>query len=303
MDLSSYRICRRAMLSRCGRLAALAAGACALEPLPAASRSRWFKIGVCDWTLGRCDVSCFELAKQIGVEGLQVSMTNARTNLDLRQPGMQKAYLEAAKRTGLEIASLNASGAGGPLITGDPKAAQLLNDSIDVCKALGLSVSMAAFFPDSEGAKRRKEMDCVIGVFKEVVPRAQREGIVFAMENSYDAADNMKIIQGGGSPAVKVYYDTGNSAYKGRDVCKEIRMLGDRICEFHAKDIELHGKTFVGRMLGQGTIDFRKVRKAIDDIRYSGWIQVEIEGTRPQELVSGCRADYKYLRSIFPERP
>jgi len=55
-------------------------------------------------------------------------------------------------------------------------------------------------------------------------------------------------------------------------------------------------------MLGQGKIDFREVRKAIDDIQYSGWIQVEIEGVRPQKLIPGYRADYKYLRSIFPER-
>ena len=101
----------------------------------------------------------------------------------------------------------------------------------------------------------------------------------------------------------KVYYDTGNSRYYGnRDICKEIRTLGDRICEFHAKEIERQGKRVVGHMLGQGKIDFREVRKAIDDIQYSGWIQVEIEGVRPQKLIPGCRADYKYLRSVFPER-
>ncbi len=302
MRLVNHEITRRTMLSRSAGAAAFAAVVSGLEPLFAAPRQRWFKIGVCDWTLRRRDVSAFQLAKEIGgVEGLQISMIGTN-DTDLRKPEMQKTYLEAAKNTGLEIASLNASGAGNLLVKGDPKATQLLDDSIDVCKALGLTISMSAFFPRSEGEKKAKEMGYIIGILKEVVPRAEKEGIIFSMENSYSAEDNMKVIDGVGSPAVKVYYDTGNSAYKGRDIYKEIRMLGDRICEFHAKDIELHGKKFIGRMLGQGKIDFNEVRKAIDDIQYSGWIQIEIEGVRPQKLIPGCRADYKYLRSIFPER-
>ena len=66
---------------------------------------------------------------------------------------------------------------------------------------------------------------------------------------------------------MKVYYDVGNSTDKGRDVAKEIRALGKLICEFHAKDGQY--------MLGQGRIDFKQVRQAMDDIEYSGWIQIE----------------------------
>ena len=63
----------------------------------------------------------------------------------------------------------------------------------------------------------------------------------------------MRIIDRVGSPAVKVYYDVGNSTDKGRDVLKEIRTLGKLICELHAKD---------GRhMLGQGRIDFKRFAK------------------------------------------
>ncbi|MBC8869606.1 MAG: sugar phosphate isomerase/epimerase [Planctomycetes bacterium] len=226
----------------------------------------------------------------------------AKGKTDLRKPETQKAYLAAAKTAGVEIASLAVTGVGGLMLQGDAEAVRQLDDSIGVCKALGLTVSMPAFFSKLDENKPM-EMDRVIGVLKEVAPRAEEEGIVFGMENSFSAEDNLKIIDGVGSSAVKVYYDTGNSRYYGnRDICKEIRTLRGRICEFHAKDIERRDKGFIGRMLGQGPIDFREVRKAIDDIRFSGWIQVEIEGARPQELIPGCRADYKYLRSIFHER-
>jgi sugar phosphate isomerase/epimerase len=102
----------------------------------------------------------------------------------------------------------------------------------------------------------------------------------------------MDIIQRIGSPAVKVYYDVGNSTDKGRDVYREIRLLGRLICEFHAKDSRF--------MLGQGRIDFAKVRRAMDDSGYNGWIQ--LEAAHPHGVVADYTTDYQYLRKIFPER-
>ena len=57
--------------------------------------------------------------------------------MHLRRPEVQKAYLEAAKRTGLEIASLAIGEMNSVPLKSDPRAAEWLADSIDVCKALG----------------------------------------------------------------------------------------------------------------------------------------------------------------------
>jgi L-ribulose-5-phosphate 3-epimerase len=91
---------------------------------------------------------------------------------------------------------------------------------------------------------------------------------------------------------MKIYYDVGNSTDKGRDVLKELPLLGKLICEFHFKDADF--------MLGQGRIDFKKVRKAIEKIDYSGWIQ--IEAAAPHGVIQDYAADYRYLRTIYPER-
>ena len=61
-------------------------------------------------------------------------------------------------------------------------------------------------------------------------------------------------------------------------------------CEFHAKDDKY--------LLGQGRIDFQKVRRAMDDIGYRGWIQ--IEAAAPHSLVEDYRTDLKFLKGIFP---
>ena len=121
-------------------------------------------------------------------------------------------------------------------------------------------------------------------------PRPRSSGIIIGLENYLSAGDNRKIIDRVGSPKVKVYYDVGNSTDKGRDVAQEIRALGKLICEFHAKDGP--------HMLGKGRIDFQKVRRAMDDVEYSGWIQ--LEAAHPHGLIPDYTADAKYLKGIFP---
>jgi sugar phosphate isomerase/epimerase len=90
-----------------------------------------------------------------------------------------------------------------------------------------------------------------------------------------------------------MYYDVCNSTDRGYDVSKEIRWLGKKnICEFHMKEN--------GFLLGQGKIDFRRIRDAIEEIGYAGWMQ--IEGAVPQggNVRGAYEANYKYLRSLFP---
>ena len=50
--------------------------------------------------------ACFDVAKEIGLDGVQVSMGTLDNGIHMNKPEVQKAYLDAAKRTGLAIASL-----------------------------------------------------------------------------------------------------------------------------------------------------------------------------------------------------
>ncbi len=292
---SKREITRRDMLSHCAGAAAFAATLGNFKPLFAGRKSRWFKIGACEFCLCKPKAASFEIAKEIGLDGLQVDMGRPNPDEHLGNHAVQKAYLEAAKKTGLEIASLSIGVMNSIPLKSDPRAAKWLADSIGVCKALGITVSMPAMFGRGDlDMSNTREIDHLVKILKDVAPRAEKEGIVIGLENYLSAKDNMKIIDRVGSPAVKVYYDVGNSTDKGYDILKEIRELGRRglICEFHAKD---------GRfMLGQGRIDFKEVRKAIDDIQYNGWFQ--IEAAHPNGIVPDYRAHYRYLRGIFPER-
>ena len=291
--MTAPAITRRSMLARTAQLGAAAMAASRLEPLLAAPGSRWFKIGACEWNLGKGDPSSLDLAKKIGLDGVQINMGSVANDIHLRKPEVQKAYLAAAKRTGLGIGSIALGETNSVPLKSDPRAAQWLWDSIDVCKAMGVPIVMPACFANGDlDMSKTREIDHLVKVLNDVCPKAEKAGITIGLESYLSAEDCMRIVDRVGSPAMKIYYDVGNSTDKGYDILKEIRLMGDRICEFHAKDD--------GFLLGQGRIDFHKVRQAIDDIGYSGWIQ--IEAAQPHGLIEDYRAQYKYLRDIFPER-
>ncbi len=281
---------RRQMISCTAQATAAMALSSTFAPLLAAPASRRFKIGACEWNLGKSDPSSFPIAKEIGLDGVQVTMGSMANNLNMRRPEVQKAYLKAAKETGVQIASLALSETNNLAVFSEPRAAIWLNDSIGVCRALGTKVILVAMFGRGElHASDKTSVDRLVDLLKELAPRAEKAGVTLGLEDYLSAEDNMAIVDRVASPAVQVYYDVGNSTDKGYDIAKEIRFLGKHICEFHAKDGNF--------MLGQGRIDFKQVRAAMDAIEYSGWIQ--IEAAAPHGLIPDYKAHLSYLRGLF----
>ena len=109
---------------------------------------------------------------------------------------------------------------------------------------------------------RRDSFTEDIGEQTVVVP-----GVILCIESWLSADQHLEIMERVGSKAVQVYYDVCNSNERGYDIYVGIRKLGKRICEIHAKEN--------GSLLGQGKVDFHKVRASLDDIGYRGWVQIE----------------------------
>jgi sugar phosphate isomerase/epimerase len=275
------------------------AGALALAPLLAGAVERKFKIGICEWSLGKSDPSSFDLAKQIGLEGVQITLGTVANGLNLRQPAVQRAYREAARRTGVEIASLCLSETSVVPLFSEPKAAVWLLDSLDVCRAMHQRVLLVAQFGEGElRASDSTAMGRMADLLREVAPRAEKAGVVLGLENYLSAEENLRLIDQVGSPAVQVYYDVGNSAHKGYDVPKEIRLLGKHICEFHLKDF--YQNEYDGSLiLSKARLDYQAIRAAIADIGYRGWLLIEID-TTPDEAPAVQKENLAYLKTLFP---
>jgi sugar phosphate isomerase/epimerase len=257
------------------------------------ARAGRFNLGACDWSLGqRARTDALTVAKQLGLDGVQVSMGSVDNDLQLRRPDVQRAYREAASGTGVRIGGVALDLMNQVPYKSDPRTEQWVSDSIDVARALGVRVILLAFFEKGDLRNDPDGQAEIIRRLRRVAPKAEQQGIVLGLESWLSAPEHLRILDAVRSPSVQVYYDLANSTQMGYDILAEIRQLGrDRICEFHAKEN--------GSLLGQGRIDFPAVRKAMDDIGYGGWIQIEGAVPKGQPLIESHTQNVRFMRTHF----
>ena len=66
-----------------------------------------FRIGACDWSLGKtANAAAFDVARQIGLDGVQVSYNAATDEAYLSKPENLNAIQEASARTSVRVSSL-----------------------------------------------------------------------------------------------------------------------------------------------------------------------------------------------------
>ena len=292
MQYGQDRLTRRDMIRQSVRAAAWALLAANCAPLLAAADKRRFRLGACDWSIGKMgDPGAFAVAKEIGLDGVQVSLGTAADDMRLRKPEVQQQYKDAARQAGLQVASLAIGELNTIPYKSDPRTVAWVSDSIDVCRALGVRVVLLAFFGNDDLRDDKAGVDEVVRRLKVVAPKVEKAGVILGIESWLSADQHLEILDRVGSKSVQVYYDVCNSNDRGYDIYKEIRQLGKRICEFHAKEN--------GSLLGQGKVDFHKVRVALDDIGYRGWVQIEGAVPPGKPLVESYQANCKFMRGIL----
>jgi len=260
------------------------------------SRNKFsLRIGACDWSIGKSsDLGAFEVAKQIGLEGIQVNLGSEKNNMHLRLPSLQRSYLEESKKSKIKIASLAIGELNNVPYKSDPRTEEWVSDSIDVAKALGVNVILLAFFSKNDLRNDEAGKAEVVKRLKKVAPKAEKSGITLGIESYLSAEEHMDIIQRVGSKSIKVYYDFRNSTDAGYDVIKEIKLLGrDTICELHIKEN--------GKLLGEGTLDWYKIGETLAAIDYKGdgWMQIEWSLPEGTGVVTGYQHNLQYLKDSF----
>jgi len=252
------------------------------------------RLGVCDWTIGKTgDPAALALAGSLGCDGVQVSLVPKGDSLALAKPILQSAFIKAAVEAHVAIASFAIGDLNDVPLKSDPRAEKWLAEGIDIAAAMGVRTILVPFFGKGDLKGDAAGVEAIVAALRRLAPKAEAKGIVLALESWLNAAEHIAILDRVGSSAVKVYYDVANSQEAGHPILDEIRLLKDRIVEFHAKDTtDLYGK---------GSIDFPSVRRAMEDIGYSGWLVME--GTKmPLGLEASVRYDADYLRKVFTTR-
>lgn len=276
--------------------AATAAGALAtglsVEPVLAQSEQNPPKIGMCDWCLRDTTPAALELAKRIGLDGVQVSLGDVKNQMWLRRKEIQHKYLAAAREHGISIASLAIGELNHVPLMSEPRAAVWVADAIPVAAELGVDNILLAFFVKGElKGTNAEDMRRVIEVLAELAPRAEKAGVALGIESYLSAEDHLKIIDAVDSEAVQVYYDLKNTADAGYDPIAAMKQIGvDRICQVHFKDVPCLEE-------GSGKVDWPAAVAALKQMSYRGWIVLETPS--PKDVVADTRKNLDYVRRLF----
>src|SRR6202000_1735872 len=116
-------------------------------PLFASAAPVKFKIGVTDWNLKQeGKVESVALAKQLGFDGVQVSIGKGTDKLPLSDPALQQAFLAESKQVDLPIESLCLNVLHQNYLKSDPQGQRWVADCVPIAVAMGVRVVLLPFF-------------------------------------------------------------------------------------------------------------------------------------------------------------
>lgn len=135
-------------------------------------------------------------------------------------------------------------------------------------------------------------------VFSRLVPVLETTDTVVALEPLAPvetdvlttAAETCRLIERIGSPHVRLHLDVKAMASEAEAIPEIILASAPHLEHFHANDPNLQGPGF-------GAMDFTPIFTALDEVRYSGWVSVEVfdYAPGPERL---ARESIDYMRRI-----
>ncbi|MFL6465265.1 MAG: sugar phosphate isomerase/epimerase family protein [Bryobacteraceae bacterium] len=243
------------------------------------------RIGIMDGIVGHASQpESVDAAADLGLAGVQVTLgkPGASGELPLSDPNLQNRFREAAKRRGIALPNTYLDVLHTDCLKNNSTAAlRWIKQGLAATQALGADVLMLVFF-NRCAIEQESEQKAVIAPLREACRMAQDTGIVLGFENTISAKDNLAILEAVNSPALKIWYDIGNSTNIGHfNVPEEIRLLGrERICAFHIKD-----KSY----LDTGAVPVRGALEAIGEIGFKGFAMLETSAPTGDRLADAKR--------------
>ena len=176
---------------------------------------------------------------------------------------------------------------------------ELVQECLDAMQVMGAKVAFLPLGGIKAGWENEPELRmAVVKRLKEVGDMAASEGLVIGIETQLDAKGEVRLLKEINSPGIKIYFKFQNALENGRDLYKELKILGKkRICQIHCTDTDGVTLPFNKRL------DMNKVKKTLDKMGWSGWLVVE--RSRDKEDVRNVRKNYgtniEYLKKVFQE--
>jgi L-ribulose-5-phosphate 3-epimerase len=222
----------------------------------------------------------FAMARDIGFEAVEMQT--------VAKPEEAAEIGEAAKKTGLRIHSvmnmdhwrLPLSSSDPAVVAGSVKGMETSLKNAQLWGADAVLLVPAVVNPATSYKDAYTRSQAVIR--ERLLPMARDMKVVIAVEEVWNKfllspLEFARYVDEFESPWVKAYFDVGNIVFYAFPQ-DWIRTLGARIVKIHLKDFKLDRSSYNFTNLGEGDIDWPEVRRALDEIKYTGFVTTELRG-------------------------
>ncbi|HVW14734.1 MAG TPA: sugar phosphate isomerase/epimerase family protein [Mucilaginibacter sp.] len=260
-----------------------------------------YKVAVVDlMILKRQKLGAFQLAKDIGADGVEVDMGGLgnRETFDnkLAIDSVRQQFLNKAKELNLDICSLGMTGFFAQSFAKRPTAPKAVQDCINTAKKMNVKVAFLPLGVQGDLVKNPELRPAIVERLKTAGAMAEQAGVVIGIETSLDAKEELKLLKDIGSPAVKSYFNFANAVKNRKDISEELKTLGkNEIVQIHCTDED-------GVWLqNDPKIDLKKIKHTLDKMGWSGWLVIERsrDAKDPRNVRKNFTANTTYVKSIF----
>lgn len=227
----------------------------------------------------------FKLARDIGLHGVEVGPTS--------DAALIAKMRSASEKTGVRIHSVIYGGWGAPLSSPDPttaeKGAEEVRAALKCARDLGADNILLVPAVVNEKTRYSEAYERSQGRLRKLAPEAEKLKVMILVENVWNSfllspMEFARYVDEIKSPCVQAYFDVGNVVAFGWPE-DWIRTLGKRIRKVHLKDFKKGPRQFCN--LRDGDVNWPEVRRALREIRYTGFLTSELGG-----------GDEAYLRDV-----
>jgi L-ribulose-5-phosphate 3-epimerase len=272
-------------------------------PIIATAQKERYKVGLIDlMLLKRQKLGAITLTGELKADGIEVDMgglgkrptfENALLNDTVRQQ-----FLDKAKELNVEIFSLAMTGYYAQSFCGREEYKKSIEDCIKTMKLMNVKIAFLPLGVQCDLTKNPSVRDSVVARLKVAGKMAEEAGVVIGIETALDAKGDVQLLKDINSKGIKIYFNFSNPLKEGRDLYKELQILGkDRIVAIHASN-----KDSVW-LQNDPQIDAAKIKKTLDKMKWSGWLVIERsrDATKPRDTKYNYGANTAYLKKVFQE--
>lgn len=277
-------------------------GVAALPSAVFAAPKQRYNVAVIDlMILKRQKLSAFDLAKEIGADGLEVDMGGLgnRITFDskLGDPAQRKAFLDKAKETGITICSLAMTGFYAQSFATRPTYQQMVGDCLDTCQKMGIKVAFLPLGVTCDLVKYPELRPAIVERLRIVGEMAKKAGVIIGIETALDAKAEVDLLKEIGSKHIQIYFNFSNPLKEGRDLIQELTILGKkRICQIHCTDED-------GVWLENNKrLHMPLVKRTLDRMGWRGWLVIERSrdaNLSPRAVKENFGANTRYVKQVF----